>query len=113
MLRHEVKDVGYFLPRESSTSCQGNGIEPDLCNLIVSFHVNVWRFVAVTRVEEQSVRPMLGNRGHTTSIRYYIRAVNCSVLPRSLAPPACMRCRLTRFSENYSLFIQGNPGAAR
>jgi len=58
VLRHEVKDVGYFLPRESSTSCQGNGIEPDLCNLIVSFHVNVWRFVAVTRVEEKSVRPM-------------------------------------------------------
>lgn len=42
--------------RKTTAALQPNGIKPELRNAVVSLHMNVLWFVAVTRIEEESVR---------------------------------------------------------
>lgn len=57
MRAHELLDSTYFRPGESTTPLQTDRIKPKLRNFGLTFDVNMWRFIAVTCVEEEPVGP--------------------------------------------------------
>ena len=41
---------------ESTTALQPDWIEPELCEVVVTLHVGVWWFIAITSIEEEPIR---------------------------------------------------------
>ncbi len=39
-----------------ATAAKSDRIKPEFRDLVMAFNVNVWRFISITRVEEESVR---------------------------------------------------------
>lgn len=56
VMAHQLFNTRNLGARKTTAALQPNGIEPELCDFIVSLHMNVLWFVAVTRVEEEPVR---------------------------------------------------------
>lgn len=62
VIAHQLFNTCNLGARKTTAALQPNGIEPELRDSIVSLHVNVLWFVAVTRVEEEPVRARPQNR---------------------------------------------------
>jgi len=55
MCNHVPVDAVDLAPSEASTTLQNYRVKPELGNTIISFHVNVSRFVPIARVEKESI----------------------------------------------------------
>jgi hypothetical protein len=55
-------------PRKAVTAFQQDGVEPELGFALLALYMDVGRFISITRVEEQPVRPGPKNRGHVLQL---------------------------------------------
>jgi hypothetical protein len=64
MFNNQLFDVIEFIGRKSVTASQTNRIQSIFCFTIIPFHVDMLRFVTITRVEEESIRTGSKNCRH-------------------------------------------------
>ncbi len=69
MISDNLLDPPEFLRREASATFEADRVEPDLRLAVVAFHMYMGRFIAVTRVEEKTVRSNSQDCGHQCSAR--------------------------------------------
>ena len=85
-------DPAQFLRREAPATFQADGIKPNLCFAVVTFHMNMRRFTAVASVEEQAVRSTPQDCGHRS-----IAETNCSSMSMvQNTIPVGQRTRISR-----------------
>lgn len=64
MFGYNLLDPPQFLCREATATFQADGVKPKLRLAVVTFHMNMRRFPAVTGVEEKAVRSTPQDCGH-------------------------------------------------
>jgi hypothetical protein len=64
MLFNQIFDAPIFLGAKAMAALQQDGLEPKLCLTIVTFDVDMRRFVTISRVKEYSVWPTAKHGRH-------------------------------------------------
>jgi hypothetical protein len=60
-------------PGEAKICTQRNGIKPELCRLIVSINMDVWRFVRLMAVKIHAIRSYQQDGWHEFSISFQLQ----------------------------------------
>jgi hypothetical protein len=63
MIVYQFLDSPNFRTGESTTPLQPSRLEPELCDLTFTLNMNMWRFVAVSCIKEETVGPNLNTVG--------------------------------------------------
>jgi len=66
---YECLDSVDFLPAKPVTVLQADRFQPELGLAVIAFNMNMRRFVAVTGIEEKSIRTALEYSRHCTMLR--------------------------------------------
>ena len=66
MFENQAMDALDLDATETYAALESNRLEPELRQLIFSFHVDVRRLLAVARVEEEPIRAQAQHRRHPT-----------------------------------------------
>ena len=53
---------------KSATPLQPDRVEPELCEVVVTLHVDVRWFIAVTSIEEEPIRAKSQHRWHVVNV---------------------------------------------
>ena len=53
---------------ESTTALQPDRVEPELCEVVVTLHVDMRCFIAVTSIEEEPIRAKSQHRWHVANV---------------------------------------------
>jgi hypothetical protein len=67
VITHQLLNPRDLDAQKPATALQPNWVEPEFCDSIVSLNVDVLWFIAVARVEEQTVRARLQYYRHTVA----------------------------------------------
>src|SRR5260221_4145157 len=75
MLVHDARDSVDLRPSETTATLQPDRIEPEFCDIIVAFHMDVRRLIAIARIEKEPVRANAQDSGHRRGPRSVRRVV--------------------------------------
>ena len=55
MFTDNSRNPDNFVTSMPTATLQENGFQPEFCQLVLTFDVNVWRFIPITRKEKESI----------------------------------------------------------
>ena len=88
-----------FVRTKSAALGEPDGIEPKLCLVLLALNMNVWRFIAITSIKEESIRTAAQHARHQSMLRCDGRSDNFDLCEgneclSSTRGCSCERCSL-------------------